>query len=31
MNRIVLAAGILIGLIAYAARGAEDLPPGVTL
>jgi hypothetical protein len=31
MNRIMLAAGILLSLIAYAARGAEDLPPGVSL
>src|SRR5712691_3569168 len=31
MNCFVLAAGVLLSLIAYAARGAEDLPSGVTL
>jgi len=31
VNRIVLAAGGLLSLIVYAACGAEDLPPGVSL
>jgi hypothetical protein len=31
MNRIMLVAGVLLSLIAYGARGAEDFPPGVTL
>jgi uncharacterized RmlC-like cupin family protein len=31
MNRIVIAATILLCLVAYTAHGAEELPPGVTL